>query len=104
MSRVFKTAGVIIVIGVFFMAIGQTLYSATSDDFWNKYPYDVTPEGRLLDQYSAVTNVGIMIIGLGLAIIAFGLARQQPSLQFREVPSNIPLDQYPQAPQPPQNP
>ena len=103
MNRVYSTAGIVIVIGVLVMASGQAVYATTSSDFWDSYySGEVLELGKKLDMYLVVTNVGLMIIGLGLAIMAFGLASQRPSqLQFREVSSNIPLEQYPQPPQSP---
>ena len=88
------------------MAVGVVLFTTASDDYWNKYPYETFVEvanaGKKMDQYTAVTNFGLIIVGLGLAVLAFGLASQRPSqLQFREVPSHIPLEQYPQPPQSP---
>ncbi len=108
-NATYTTAGIIIVIGVLIMAGGQALYSANSNAYWDKAAYGPldqwVAEGKKLDMYATISNVGLIIIGLGLAILAFGLARDRPSqLQFREVPSHIPLEQYPQPPQPPQNP
>ncbi len=108
MNRVYLTAGVVIVIGVFVMIVGQVLFMASSNNFWkyNYGPYDLqAAEGEKRDQYTAITFFGLIIMGLGISIMAFGLASQRPSqLQFREVPSHIPLEQYPQPPQPPQSP
>lgn len=100
------TAGIIIVLGVLIMATGQALYSANSNAYWDKAAYGPlnqwVAEGKKLDMYMAISNLGLIVVGLGLAVLAFGLAMQRPSqLQFREVPSHIPLEQYPQSPQPP---
>ena len=107
MNRVYTTAGIVIVIGVLLMFSGQALYMANSNAYWDKAAYGPldqwVAEGKRLDQYASISNIGLIIVGLGLAILAFGLASQRPSqLQFREVPSNIPLEQYPQPP--PQSP
>jgi hypothetical protein len=105
MNRVYSTAGIVIVIGVLLMFSGQALLMATSDKYWDDAAYGLdqwAADGKKRDQYAAISNFGLTIVGLGLAIMAFGLASQRPSqLQFREVPSNIPLEQYPQPPQSP---
>jgi len=109
MNKVFLTAGIVIIVGVLLMVTGEALYSATTNDYWDKAAYgpltEWVAEGKKLDQYAAIMNVGLIIMGLGLGIVAFGLATQrQGQVQFREVPSHIPLQQYPQEPQPPQSP
>ncbi len=106
MNKVFLTAGIVIIVGVLMMAAGEALYSSTSNTYWDKAAYgpltEWVAEGKKLDQYMAISNTGLIFLGLGLAIIAFGLAVEKPTrVQFREVPSHIPLEQYPQPPQPP---
>ena len=105
MNRVYSTAGIVIVIGAFLMFTGQALFMSTSDTYWDNAAYGLdqwAAEGKKRDQYALISSFGLTIVGLGVAILAFGLASQRPSqLQFREVPSNIPLEQYPQPPQSP---
>lgn len=95
-------------VGVVLMAAGQALYSANNQKYWDYAAYGPLDqwviEGQKLDQYMAVFNIGLIVVGFGLAVLAFSLARQRPSVQFREIPSHIPLEQYPQAPQQPQSP
>ena len=109
MNRVFLTAGIVIVIGLAAMATGQALYMANSNAYWDNVaymPYERwANEAKQQDMYMTISNIGLMIMGLGLAVIAFGLAKERPSqIQFREVPSHIPMQSYPQPPQPPQTP
>ena len=108
MNRIFTTAGIVIVVGMLLMVVGQVLFSANSSTFWkyNYGPFDQqAAEGKKRDTYTGIFNLGLIIVGLGLAIIAFGMATQRPPLvQFREVPSHISLEQYPQPPQPPKSP
>jgi len=102
MKRIYLTAGIAIVIGVLLMATGQALYSANSTSYWDNFPYfsnEVAAAGKRQDQYMAISNVGTMMMGLGLAIIAFGLATEGRPVQFREIPSSIPLQQYPSPPE-----
>ncbi len=109
MKRAYAAAGAVIVLGVIIMASGLALFMAASSDYWNALPYglagDVAQLGKKVSEYQALMDLGILIIGVGLAVLAFALANDRPSqLQFREVPSHIPLEQYPQPPQPPQSP
>ena len=107
MNKFFLTAGIVIVIGVLLMATGQALYSARSNDYWDKAAYGPLDQwandGKMMNQYVAISNVGLIFVCLGLAIVAFGLAMgRSTSVQFREVPSSIPLQQLP--PEPPRSP
>jgi hypothetical protein len=109
MNSIFLTAGIVTIIGFVAMASGQALYMANSDDYWDNVPtmpYERwAVEAKQQDMYTTISNIGLMIMGLGLAIVAFGLAKERrPQIQFREVPSHIPMQDYPQPPQPPQSP
>jgi len=109
MNNIFLMAGIVTIIGFVAMASGQALYMANSNDYWDNVafqPYERwAKEAKQQDMYMTISNIGLMIMGLGLALVAFGLAKDRPSqMLFREVPSHIPMQNYPQPPQPPPSP
>jgi len=110
MNRAFVAAATVIVVGLITTIAGQVLYLANSSDYWDNiayHPYEQwANEAKQQELYMIITNLGTILMGFGLAVIAIGLARERPpQVQFREVPSKIPMQQYPQPPQtPPTNP
>jgi hypothetical protein len=100
LNKILMTAGVIVLIGIVVMAMGEAMYLATSSDYWNKAAYGTTDEwvtaGKQTDLFGFVFDLGMMIAGVGVAILAFGLAliEGRPQ-QFRQVETQVQLQQFP---------
>ena len=104
MNKTLLSAGIVVIVGVVIMAIGQAMYVGASNSYWDAAAYGTVEEwldeGKRSDLYMMVSDVGLMIVGVGVAILAFGLAATEPKpATFRPVETQIPLTQYP--PQPP---
>jgi uncharacterized membrane protein YczE len=100
MNRVLIVAGIVILIGIAVMAIGIALYAASSSDLWEASGYgpveEYIKEGKKSDMYWIVSNVGLMVAGVGVAVMAFGLATAEPKpMSYRLVDTQIPLPPYP---------
>lgn len=105
MDRTHLTAGIVIMIGVVIMAMASAMILAISPHYWNDVGYgtvdDFVKDGKQADLYSTLLDVGLMVVFIGIAIMAFGLASAEPKPQQpRQVETMIPPQQY----QPPQYP
>ena len=94
------TAGVIVLVGIVVMVMGEAMYLATSSDYWDKAAYGTAEEwiaaGKQTDLFGFVFDLGMMIAGVGVAILAFGLASiDAKPPQFRQVDTQVPLQQFP---------
>lgn len=103
MNKVLLTSGIVVLIGVAIMAIGYAMYAGASSSYWDAAAYGTidewVSEGKKSDMYWMVANVGLMVAGIGVAILAFGLAAAEPKPgSFRPVETQIPLAQYPSQP------
>lgn len=100
MNKILMTAGVIVLVGIVVMAMGEAMYLATSSDFWDKAAYGTAEEyvaaGKQTDLFGFAFDLGMMIAGVGVAILAFGLAliEGRPP-QFRQVETQVPMQQFP---------
>jgi LPS O-antigen subunit length determinant protein (WzzB/FepE family) len=110
MDRTYLSAGIVILVGVVVMAIAVAMLLAISPNYWNDIEYGTTADwvkdGKQADMFSAILDVGLLVVFVGIAIMAFGLASSfSPPPQYRPVETMIPPQQYqPQQYQPQQNP
>jgi hypothetical protein len=112
LDKTHLTAGVMIVVGVVVMAMADAMILATSPKYWNDVGYgtvdDFVKDGKQLDMFSAIFDAGLLVVFVGIAIMAFGLASAVPKPQQpRQVETIIPParyqpPQYPQQQYPPQ--
>lgn len=103
MNKTYLTAGIVIVIGVIIMAISVAMMLAISPDYWHDIAYgsaeDYIEDGKLADVFNAIFDVGLLVVFMGIAIVAFGLATAEPKpQQYRPVETMIPSMQYPPPP------
>lgn len=105
-DRTYLTAGIVIMIGIVLMAMAVAMILAISPNYWNDVAYgtveDYIKDGKQADLYGALFDVGLMVVFIGIAIIAFGLATARPEpIQYRPVETMIPPQQYPPQQYPP---
>jgi len=105
MNKTYLTAGVLIMVGVVIMAMAVAMILAISPNYWNDVAYgtveDYIKDGKQADLYNALFDLGLLVVFVGIAIIAFGLATAEPKpQQYRPVETVIPPLQY-SPPQPP---
>ena len=103
MDKTYLTAGIVIMIGIVIMAMAIAMILAVSPNYWNDVAWgtteDVVKDGKQADLYGALFDVGLMVVFIGIAIMAFGLATARPELtQYRPVETMIPPQQYPPRP------
>jgi len=99
MNRTFLSAGIVIIIGVVIMAMAVAMMLAISPNYWNDLQYgtesDWVSDGKQADLFSAIMDVGLLVVFVGVAIMAFGLATAEPKpAQYRPVETIIPPQQY----------
>jgi uncharacterized membrane protein len=100
MNKIYLSAGIVILIGVVIMAIAVAMLLAISATFWNDLAYgtveDYIADGKQADLYSVFYDIGLLIVFVGIAIMAFGFASTHSQTpQYRQVETMIPPTQYP---------
>jgi len=98
-NKTHLSAGIVIIVGVVIMALAVAMILAISPNYWNDVQYGTTADwvkdGKQADLYGAILDVGLLVVFVGIAIMAFGLATAEPKpAQYRPVETMIPPQQY----------
>lgn len=109
MNKVVMSAGIVILIGLGMMMVFTAMYYVASNDYYDRVATGTTSEwvdaGKRLNLYGMISNFGLIVAGIGVAILAFGLASNGPKgVEFRQVETQVPAIQYPQSQYPPSPP
>lgn len=93
-------SGIVVLLGVAMMAVGVALYATVSGDLWEASAYGMAEDyveiGKESDLYWIISEVGIMMAGIGVAMLAFGLAvAETRPMTYRMVDTRIPLPPNP---------
>ena len=109
MNKVVMSAGIVILVGLGTMMVFTAMYYVASNDYYDTLATgrtsDVVDAGKRLNLYDMVYSFGLIVAGIGVAILAFGLASNgRKGVEFRQVETPVPAIQYPQEQYPPPSP
>ena len=98
-NKTYLLAGAVIMVGVVMMALATAMLLAMSPDYWDAVGYgtreEVIQKGTEADQYGALFHVGLIVVFIGIAVMAFGLASaRSETMRYRPPETVIPPVQY----------
>ena len=99
MNKTLLSAGIVMLVGLVMMMIFNAMNYTASNDYYDTImtgtAQQMVDAGKEVNLYGLLYHIGLIVVGLGVAILAFGLAVDSSKTErFRQVETEVSMKQY----------